>query len=142
MLTATEITAEEVTAYGDVLIRLVTEARTAEPARFAPVTNWTTLHEVCDANEFVIDADTETGTDDLGRSVNLFNGCVARVELALWPTGRTVIGHDGVERSFDAWCKQVDALTGYADVPANARPPREEWQSGVTPAEVIVRPSR
>ena len=87
MPTATdEITTEEVTAYGDVLIRLVTAARVAEPARYASVTSWSTLHEVCDANEFVLEADAETGNDDLDRSVNLFNGCIARVERALWPT--------------------------------------------------------
>lgn len=57
-----------VQTYAEELVRLVNEDRESEPGRFGACRSWTDLHDVCDANEYLIDADEkfglEFGSDD------------------------------------------------------------------------------
>ena len=81
--------------YAEVLVRLVREA-IADGLDCTEVSSWTQLHDVCDANEFLIDADTELGVDpweradddDFDTVINAYhhmtNAAVAIAEKALW----------------------------------------------------------
>ena len=63
--TATEALAalEADEQYATVLWRLVREAIEHEPTRYANVARWEHLGDVCDENEFIIEADEELGDE-------------------------------------------------------------------------------
>lgn len=68
------------------LVALVREDMTAEPDRFAACTSWRTLHDVVDANEYVIDAMADLGheTETDESSLALYNMAERLAEAELW----------------------------------------------------------
>jgi hypothetical protein len=52
--------------YAEELVRLVRIDREREPERFGSVNSWEELHGVCDANEYLIEADEKFGFDYTG----------------------------------------------------------------------------
>ena len=49
--------------YADALVEIVTDALEAEPDRFASCASWSDLHDVCDANDFLVAADDALAID-------------------------------------------------------------------------------
>jgi hypothetical protein len=73
-----EVTVED---YADVLDDLLDWHFAAEPERYRDVGSWSELHNVCDANEFVIDADRETGIKDPFRTAGTVDHTVDQAAL-------------------------------------------------------------
>jgi hypothetical protein len=58
-LTVMRLWPDHVKAYAAVLDESLDAHFQLEPERYAPVTSWMTLHDVCDANDFLIEADED-----------------------------------------------------------------------------------
>lgn len=80
--------------YADELVRLVALDRTEHPNVYRAVRNWTDLHGVCDANEYLIEADENLGADwDGSDESNRFrNDAIELAERDLFPK-RTILVH-------------------------------------------------
>lgn len=87
-----------VAALAATLVRLVTEAKTLEPDRYAGACSWQDLNDVCDANEFLLEAEQILGVpDDPAWEVGRWhNAAIEAAEIALFPkpTGPSVVGVD------------------------------------------------
>lgn len=74
--------------YAEHLVRLVRLDLAAEPERFGKARSWTDLHEVCDANEYLIDADEAFGLPEDGfgseERLALMNEATRIAETLLW----------------------------------------------------------
>lgn len=83
MNTTTEPTAKQ---YANLLIQLLLSEYRMAPTLYANVRSWGTLHDVVDANEFIVYADRMLGTDTLANedNINRTNEAIALVERTLW----------------------------------------------------------
>lgn len=73
--------------YADALVELVAEDRYEFPDAYAKVKSWTDLHDVCDANEYLIAADDHFGLDPdyaAHRWIVFYNEAIAIAERKLW----------------------------------------------------------
>lgn len=85
--------------YAEELVRLVRIDLALDPKRFGNARSWTDLHDVCDANEYLIDADEKFGERLLhafGRdaltaneATEFCNAAIAIAEKALFGDGTT-----------------------------------------------------
>lgn len=75
-------------ALADEIVRLCRIDFAAEPERYGKVTSWEELHDVCDANEFLIEAEENLSVGmDYGDPAfhTLANDAVEIAQAALWP---------------------------------------------------------
>lgn len=75
--------------YANALETIVRDTIAADPARYAAVQSWTALHDVCDANELLQDADTASGLGDVFEPwapeyIALTTNAIAVVESRVW----------------------------------------------------------
>lgn len=106
--------------YAETLGRLVNDAYILEPERYEDCADWTDLHDVADANEFLLDADEAHGIDypdpndepAFDRYVDFTNAAIAWVEQNIIPRAQTRAKyHETVQlNTTDAW----DALGAVA----------------------------
>lgn len=78
--------------YAARLEELVLAEVAAEPARYGGIASWEDLHTVCDANEFVIDADESFGysypapdSPEWEPYMTLVDDAIGRVEGRIFP---------------------------------------------------------
>ena len=90
---AAEVTAHPtvVHKYGLILEQLVRDDIAADPARFGAARSWTDLHDVCDANDYLEEADRIIGiapvADYLADGyLTLTNLAIQMASARLWPT--------------------------------------------------------
>lgn len=94
------------------LVAIVREDMAAEPDRFAACTSWRTLHDVVDANEYVIDAMADLGHDAEvdDEHCALYNEAERIAEAELWgPPTVYPTPADALKVADAAWCATVDA---------------------------------
>jgi hypothetical protein len=111
-------TAPTVTAYADVLVGLIRADLAAEPERFGRVRSFTDLHDVCDANEYLIEADRITGNADPFGGVTVDDAALAAygafttaaidaAEAILWPSLHQQV-HERHPTAEPLWRGQAD----------------------------------
>lgn len=71
------------TTYADRLENLLRVDFANEPERYADARSWSDLHEVCDANEFVLECDALFGCDHLAAEDAEWTQYSAIVEAAI-----------------------------------------------------------
>lgn len=81
-----------VTAYAATLVDLVRLEQQREPERYGRCRSWEDLHDVCDANEFLIEADDAHSVDTLA-DPSIANAAVPIAERTLWPPTMEVLIH-------------------------------------------------